>query len=395
MVAARPELAWVLSRGLGPRPFRAGPRCAGPVLEVADRLDLAARIGARVPRHVLDAEVGEEASALLWRRHQQAVAAVMVLEMGCRDLASAARELGVPVIFLKGMALQLRGRQPSGSRSVADIDALVPADAAETVQRELVRRGWVAAGIPPAEHQLPPVASPRGAVVEVHTMVRGVRLTDARSSASALDLIHGGLVEALPQLEGQCSVPTDEVMMAHLLAHGLAQHGFSPHAYPGARLLADVQDLAWDEARWSCFSSSGLRWIERDVGAASVAAVRELAERLAAGEPPLELLAEEGEAGVLLRHVVAGGLDQDYRRSLRFAAVTRPLAASGRAATLVLTLWRSLWLSRAQVDILYGRPGSAVGYLGWRLWRPLDVILRSVRYGRSWLRLRRPRSGAS
>jgi len=344
---------------------------------LAERLDLASRIGARVPRQVLVAELGEEVADLFRRRFHQVAASLLVLELGCRELAAAATALDIPVILLKGMALWMSGRMAEGLRPVSDIDALVPAGSANRLQAELVRRGWIAAEIPAAEHQLPPVASPRGAVVEVHLMVRGVRMGEGRASAGAEDLIRAGLVEALPQLEGNCSAPVEELLMAHALVHGLAHH-----------LLADLQTLDWDAERWREFEAGGYRWIARDVSPEAVSAARELSDRLGAGEAPLELLAEESDAGLLLRHMVAGGLDEHYRRSLRFSALSRPLGAGSRAVTVGLTLVRSLWLSRAQVEILYGRPRTTLGYWGWRLWRPVDAVIRAVRYGASWVRLR-------
>ena len=382
------ELGWALARALGPVDAEVEAPRPGRAVELAERLDVASRIGARVPRQVLVAELGEEAADLIRRRYHQAAAALLVLELGCGELVAAATALDIPVILLKGMAMWMSGRMAKGLRPVSDIDALVPAGSSHRLQAELVRRGWIAAEIPAAEHQLPPVSSPMGAVAEVHLMVRGVRMGEGRASAGAEDLIRAGLVEALPQLEGDCSAPVEELLMAHALVHGLAHHGFSPHSYPPLRLLADLQTLGWDAERWREFEAGGYRWIERDVSPEAVSAARELSDRIGAGEAPLELLVEESDAGLLLRHMVAGGLDEHYRRSLRFSALSRPLGAGSRAVTVGLTLVRSIWLSRAQVEILYGRPRTALGYWGWRLWRPVDVIIRAVRYGASWARLR-------
>jgi hypothetical protein len=47
-----------------------------------------------------------------------------------------------------------------------------------------------------------------------------------------------------------------------------------------------------------------------------------------------------------------------------------------------------VFLTRAQVDMIYGRPRTELGYLGRRLARPLDLAWRLGRYAASAIRLR-------
>jgi hypothetical protein len=49
----------------------------------------------------------------------------------------------------------------------------------------------------------------------------------------------------------------------------------------------------------------------------------------------------------------------------------------------------TVFLSEAQIDAIYGRPRGRLGYLGRRLARPFDLLLRLGRYGVSWVRVQR------
>ena len=181
--------------------------------------------------------------------------------------------------------------------------------------------------------------------------------------------------------------PSDEVMLAHVLVHGIAQHGLSPHGYPMARMLADVQDLGADDQVWQ----NACRWIERDVSREEVEAAAGLAERLAAGEDPAEVAVVEDGAGTMLRHLVAGVLDEGYAHSMKFRSLTDKPRDMGRVRAAAKTMRGALLPTKAQIDILYGPPRTELGYWGWRLWRPFDLVLRAVRYGGAWVgqRLRR------
>jgi hypothetical protein len=48
-----------------------------------------------------------------------------------------------------------------------------------------------------------------------------------------------------------------------------------------------------------------------------------------------------------------------------------------------------LFLTRAQIDHIYGQPGSAIGYWGRRLWRLVEMSYRLCRYSWAYLRHRK------
>jgi hypothetical protein len=88
----------------------------------------------------------------------------------------------------------------------------------------------------------------------------------------------------------------------------------------------------------------------------------------------------------MLSHLLSGVLDEAYAKSMRFRALTAIPKDVGALRALARTVRGALLPTRAQIDILYGRPRSELGYWGWRLWRPFDLVGRAMRYGWAWLK---------
>jgi hypothetical protein len=265
------------------------------------------------------------------------------------------------------------------------VDVLVPEDAAGVFRDRLLANGYEDSGMPDSVHQLSPVTHPAGVVVEVHTMVWGVRPRAAGRSADLRVLLDEGLCTAAGDLGEGCFVPTREVLLAHVLVHGIAQHGLAPAAYPMTRMLADVQDLGLDEDGWSRFLDGGLRWISSDVSRVEAEAVAKLVRRLGAGDDPVEIAGEDSNPSRMLRHVVAGVLDEAYQRSLKIRGFAGGQCEGGRAGAMVRDIGKAVWLTDAQIDAIYGRPRSRFGYLARRVLRPFDLVVRAVRYGWDWV----------
>jgi hypothetical protein len=320
----------------------------------------------------------------------QMAACSLVVEQLCRELAGVGRELEIPVILLKGAALLLTDRLPTGSRGMTDIDLLTLDREAPRLQRRMKEAGWTEMPGPSGEHQLQVLAHGSGLGLEVHTMVLGVRISGT-GSASADELLARDLTVPLPDLLQGCSAPTDSVLLAHLLVHGIAQHGLYPQSYPMSRLIADAQDLCRDDERWAALLPEAMSWIRSDVSIEEAEAVRDLGLRLGGGEDPAAMAEGSDRPARLLRHILAGALNKDYGTGLRLRSLASPLAAKSSPRTFLRNAFRTLWLTRPQIDILYGAPRTSLGYWGWRLWRPFDLVLRTVRYGRAWIghRLRR------
>ncbi len=361
-------------------------------LEMARELGVAVRIAARVPVEALVAELGEGAVVALQRARRGAVATTLSLESLLAEVARAARTLAAPVVVLKGMALHMDGVLAAGSRPLADLDVLVPPERAGSLHTSLVADGFtLTPGLRTGEQHLAPLRSPAsGGVVEIHHAVRGVRL-HGRRSATAGDVLARGGSRELAGLPG-CFLPSPEVALAHLLVHGLAQHGMT-REYPLTRLAADLSDLGVDEAGLAVFLAGPFAWIATDVSPEEVAAAVRLAARLRAGEDPALLATGESGESVLLGHILALALDDEYLTSLKLERRLLVPGVGARGWSVLRTLAGSVVLSRRQVDMLYGGPHSRLGYLGLRLWRPLDVLRRLAVYG--WSRLRRHRRSSA
>lgn len=369
----------MLLRAFGPAgaPF---PDPVGPaaVLAMARRFEVSARIAARQGRERLAAELGAGAATGFGRDRAMAAAAGMQLMALARRVAGAAASLGVPVAFLKFVALEGAGLLVAGSREACDVDALVPEDRTGELQQALIAAGWRGSGLPEAEHQLPALVDPEGGAVEVHRRLLGVRL-DGGSSATYEVLDRHGLLVPLPDFPGRCSAPAPEVQVAHVLVHGLGQHGYWPSSYSLLKMVADLADL-------EALTERALGWVERDVSAEEAKAVRRLCARLAAGEDPAGW---QGPEETLLRHILAGRLDPGYERALRLGLFQPQPSDRSRPVQLARAVLGAVVLSDAQIEALYGRPRSRLGYLGRRLARPFDLLVRLGRYGVGWMKTQR------
>jgi len=380
------ELEWALARAFGPPVAPAeGQHGLDPqkALKLAHSFGLAERIGARASQELLTAELGDASAAAIREAAGRAAAMSMLAERVCGEVAAVGARLAVPVVFLKGAALQLAGTSVAGSRMMCDVDVLAVEEGARRLQAELMAAGCTAIEVPESDHQLRFLTHPSGFGIEVHHHIPGLRLESGRS-ATAPQLLAAKRCWRAPGMPEGCFVPDEQVLVAHLLVHGLAQHGMAPHAYPMTRMLADLQDLEGDEAMWRRFGAAGMRWVERDISRAEVAAVRALVERLGRGEAAGEVAREESGSALLLRHLVAGIIDPSYEKSLKFRGLVAKPRDVGSLRGLATTLRRTVLPTRAQIDLLYGRPRTRLGYWGRRLWRPFDLVGRAWRYGSAW-----------
>jgi hypothetical protein len=378
-LAISPEVRWMLLRAFGPAgaPFPAAVEPAA-ALAAARRFEVSARIAVRQGRRRLDAELGEETAAGFARDRARAAAGGMRLMEEVRQVAGVAADLGMPLACLKFAALEGTGLLAAGSRGACDVDLLAPGERAGELWQALLGAGFRSSGFPEAEHQLPALTGPRGGVVEIHRHLPGVRL-DGAASATFAALDRAGLLRPLPDLPGRCAAPLPEVLAAHVLVHGLGQHGYWPSSYSLLKMVADLLDLGELPDRAAA-------WVARDVSADETAAARRLIGRLAAGEDPAGWNGPEEE---LLRHILAGRLDPEYAGALRMGLFRPQPSERSRPVQLARAVLGAVFLSDAQIDAVYGPPRGRLGYLGRRLARPFDLLRRLGSYGARWARLRR------
>jgi len=372
------ELNWVLARAFGPLDTTCEGRVDSTVLfDVADRLALATRIGARIPPDILSAEVGESVAAGFQRAYGDAAALDLASAGLCRQLAILGETLRLPVIVLKGAALRESGVTAPGSRQACDVDVLTLGSRLDDLHGALVSEGYRVSEMRGAEHELEALFHQSGLMVEIHRYLRGVRIAEERS-ATADDLLDNGLCRGSHDDANGLLVPEPHVLLAHLLVHGIAQHGNAPWSYPLLRMVGDVKDLSLDNEGWSNFLDKGWPWIARDVSRNEATAVWEIGCRLRRGESPDAVIKGDDPAGLMLSHMVAGTLDEEYQRSLRLAHLVRPVAGTTVTRTLLRKMRTNLWLRRGEIDQIYGPQPNAARYMAMRLWRPLDLALQAV-----------------
>jgi hypothetical protein len=401
-MAVPPELDWLLARAFGPmRPD--GDISDGLDVErlVAQGRDLAllGRIRSRSTQNYLAAQIGDPATEVLNQTRREITVAAMRNGEVCRRIAGLSRDRPIPVIFLKGLALQLTGVTPPGSRVTGDIDILVPKHQAQTLHERLVEEGGRQSGLRDSDQHLSLVTDGLGASIEVHYHLKGLDLEGAGIEgpvandglvATATECFDLGLVDPAPELPDHCYVTSEKLTVAYLLVHALAHHALAPAIYPGLQFLADLQDLGYSLAGGKEISQTILKWISSEVSADLVTASLSLLGRLENGERASEIAAGTDGAAVVLHHLLAGAFDEEYRLSLKLGnQLTR--VDGGLRQDWPRRIWRALWLTPTQIDLLYGKPKTKLGYIGWQLWRPFHLVEKSISSGRAWLKLRRRR----
>lgn len=377
-VAVTPALRWVLARA-----YAAGDTALGEVegeaaAELALRFGLAARIAARQSADRLVGELGAEAAAKIRRQRALATAQEMRLFETLTAVDAAAADLRVAYTPLKGQALVLGGFAPEGGRPSADLDLLVPEGKLDALQNELVRRGLEVAG-EAYEHQAPALRHSSGGVVELHRIVPGVRL-EAKKSATfealaAAELLGPPAAAMRFRPRGDLRMPRREVLAAHALAHGIAQHGLAPAAFPGFLFLADLVDLAFRGSGGRAALATVAPWIARDVTFEEAAAALDLATALAAADgglfdPP------RSPARLLLDHFHAGLTDPRYATSLKTRLLEHPMSDRPQAVAKAELLAKTLVPAR-QKGIGPAGPGESwLHYLGRLAGRPFELLRR-------------------
>ncbi len=388
-VEIAPELEWLLGRAFGPL-ARGGDAGRGldvdTVCDLSRRLDLQPRVASRTPFAQLAEALGERAAGELQESFHGVAIQTASLRRVCRNLAEAGQALSVPIVVLKGMALDLCGTVTIGSRPILDLDILVPVGRAEVFYSHLLSRGY-RQGAPEGNVQhLPILASPEGLQVDVHTSLHMTRGPGGRA-LSADDLLGGGLCEPVAGLPAGTFVPVDNIRVAHLLVHGLAQHGMQAGKYPFGRTIADVADIGWSEARWRSFLEGPFSLVAHEVSPDEALALARLASWLEAGEPVATILSDLG-AGALLRHWVAANLDGDYRDSLVLRPQAGWLAPFVRRETATLRWILSGTTDEPRVGKGWEQPTTLLGYLRSVVMRSGRLVARMLAYCRAMLMLR-------
>ncbi len=307
------ELEWVLRRSFGPSGWTPKAAISGSAaLDIALRLDVAARLAARQPRELLERELGAASAQRLREQYVATVARSALLDHALNQLLERAAEAEITCILLKYAALNRMGVLRVGSRVASDIDVLVPHGRARELQAVLRAKGYQDLGLPESSHQLPALQDPNGVLIELHLHVPSVTLAPRLPFVRVEDLLAAGLTVA----SDRALLPYPAIVAAHAVSHGLVQHAHVPHVYCPLKTFADLADLEQqfpDLLEQACVYLSAM-------APADLASVKVLARALREGD--LEL-AMGGGAGVLLRHALASQLDRGYAIRLRLSGLAR------------------------------------------------------------------------
>lgn len=371
------ETRWCVLRAFGPADRRADIEALDPprVLEVANALSAGARIATRIPLAALQAELGPDAARklLITQAYIQAMTSRIIGV--AREVATCLESLGARGALLKGTALVATGAVAAASRAISDLDLLVTRDTVPELRRVLIERGFTPWDIPPQEHHATPLS--RGSsMVELHTALLGIRLGPGGLWADLPALEAAGRLAPLDGWPASIVVPDRDIMLAHILAHGLAQHGLAPDKYPLARMLQDLIDLGFQRLGEGDLERIAAT-IAGDVSIRELRATRGLCAALVSGDP-IAPHADEGDVWLLLCHVIAGALDPRYTKALRLRSMVEFPVSNGRGGIRMVA--EAICLTRGQVDAIYGRQKSWLGYGLLRLWRPFDLVRRTILY---------------
>ncbi len=394
-VALTAEVRWVLLRAFGPAQAEYSDTIDGPrAAALAADLGLVERIVERVSPSRLVAELGPELARQLALSRLQAMARVRGLCDLLPELASATAAAAIPVVLLKFAALHAGGYLAEGSRAAGDVDVLVPDRDAPRAAQALIERGFFASEAKLSDHHhWPPLHDRQGRVVELHTRLPGLR-PPGESRFAGFEALQraGGLVPA-PGLGPGCQLLRRDLLAAHLIAHGFAQHG-GADAYPVTRALADVIDLLPGERRTTGIGAAA-EWIADDVPASELDAVLGLCDALERGDPDGLDARRDTPEGALFQHVLASSLDPGYRRSLAVGQLLHSLSDEPRWWRFVKTVQCLAWPTRAQLAARLGLPSARVVTLRLRLAHAralagrLPGLARAALLG-AWRRVSRP-----
>lgn len=341
-----PELTWLLQAAFAesfPPPL--AETGDSSVLALADRLGLASQIGGRLRSSSRSPALPDSMAAKFLQARAHSAIRAVVLERTARQIAHSAEQMSVPITFLKGFALFLTGRDCSGGRAIGDLDVLAPRTSARALHAELRRLGYHSEGESGNEHHLATLLAPEGSSVDLHFFVRS--LSFERPGWATWEILNerGALVpvEGFP---GNCTVPELGVQATHLLVHGLAHHAWRPHTYPLLRLIGDLQQLLPDRRSWQDFLSTHRSVLLHTVNEAELRAIRRLVLELGAGHVPDLGSPRPSDDATLLRHILAGYLDESYGRRLWLRHTLNRLGEAARQGRLGNYLRRKARLQR-------------------------------------------------
>jgi hypothetical protein len=301
------------------------------------------------------------AESLLRASSAQSLRSAITAMRQVAEIAEVAAGSAVRVLALKGMARLLAG-EPAGTRSMSDIDLLVPDDAAPALHAALQSRLGYQPDVPgtPTRH-LPSLTRAGSMTVEIHH-----RLTDSGSPV----LEHRVWLKArpIPVGIGSIEIPDGTALLMHTLEHAIVVHRTARFRL---RDVLDVSTLATEATHWREIDAYVAAHRDRSALRTLLAAAGRMAGQEASDRGSWDNAADRSRAWRKIRRVgrtrllaparadippasdprvmVLSQLAQGSPRGILRLAV-RAIAMPARAAQLMSGAWLPVEAERARAE---------------------------------------------
>lgn len=369
-----PGVRWVLSRAFASTFEDIPDALPSECLHEARRLGLLPRILSRHGRELIAAELGDDVARSAAQQLHRQMAAGLAIKQTQQHIAKSALERGFSFGILKFAALYELGFVSPATRAACDLDILVDPEDAKPFAAALISEGYLCPPRRVATHHPFILKSPTGTTVELHTRLPHVRTHPDRPGAELNTLKIAGLVFPSIACSPNVYVPTRELLAAHLVAHGIAQHGFDPRTYPSWRMVSDLAVMGYADD--PALRVGAHRWIFHAVSEAELQAIATLIKCLQLDK--LEALWEsDDDAALLLRHLVYVVTNERYRAQVELRHIGQAVREDGIMSVLRNYSTYALFLPEASLRRIYG--DSPRSLLMLRLVRPADFAYRGIR----------------
>ncbi|MGC4065929.1 MAG: nucleotidyltransferase family protein [Polyangiaceae bacterium] len=374
MLPIPPGVDWALMRAFGPVEARCLPEIETAREHAANRLALRTRIVSRLPLAQLARELGETTAESWERQAKRQMAAGLAQTNARHRIRCVAEERGTPIVLLKFAALEAKGKVTVVSRRACDLDVLVGPRDVDALASALERQGFSRLRLRTVKHQPVVLRDQSGVALEIHVHIPYVHINGNTAYAELEELRAADLIEPFDSNSSWTFLPKDDLLFAHLIAHGIAQHGFEPQTYNPFRMVADLVDLGFDHG--VAQHAAVLSAIGRSVSRQELEAMVPLTEALRTGQHRM-LWDRNTDESRLLRHFVLTSLDEGYRARVILSRYRQMLDEVGFVAVLNEVFTAAFLLPESNLDKIYGGPTASPKLR--RLVRPADFVLRGLR----------------
>jgi hypothetical protein len=375
--ALNPGIHWGLLRAFGDSDNSPLIHLADPyeALSQARRLGLLLRIVTRCPKQLLAAELSPPVLEQESRQIQTLAARGLALEHTLQTLDQQAASLKARFALIKGSAIARHAGLPLSLRGACDVDILSEQSGAERLHSAMKRRGYTEKTPTHPDYHLPMLVNDSGGALEIHTAVPYVSLSPCHAEVTLQQLLDSDLARPAPRMSAYAYVPKPEFLLAHCLAHGIAQHGYIPRSYPLLRMLGDAIDLGLGGE--TGLNHEPMKLISSFVSQTEYVALRDLAVTLTRGDVE-SAWTDPGPTGRMLRHMTMGSLDEAYANGLKLFQAAHIMRTLGIRAFVRGYARATFGLANEDLARIYGEraQGREIKY---KLARPLDVTARILR----------------